>query len=118
MKKEVEFVNSRYYPNGYNRGQALQSVGKGWESLVNMIFDKVQTYAPGIIITQVKEKWGGLRVYSTPYVEDFDTFLHIIEKKSFTVCELCGNDAHLRGGNYYQTLCDEHADGREPISPF
>jgi len=118
MKKEVEFVPGLYYGRGYNREQALQSVGKGWASLVNEIFDKVETHTTPFIIIQVKEKWGGLRVYSTPYDDHLNQFLIEVEKKSFTICEECGKDGQLRKGSWYRTLCNEHADGREAISPF
>lgn len=106
------------YYKGYNREQALESVGPGWATLVNTIFDKVQTYTPGIIISQVKEKYGGLRVYCESYNEEFNMFLIEVEKASFFVCEKCGATGKLRGGSWYQTLCDEHANGRTPIKPF
>lgn len=118
MQKEEVFLPGSLYSRGYSREQALQSVGSGWAGLIHIIFDKVQTYTPGIRIFQVKEKYGGLRVYCDPYVEDFDKFLIDIEKKSFTVCEECGKPGQLRGGSWYRTLCDEHADGRKAINPF
>lgn len=118
MKREEVFLPSYVYYKGYTREGALVSVGAGWANLINIVFDKVQTYTPGIVIHQVKEKWGGLRIYCGPCPEDFDKFLMEIERKSFTVCEDCGKPGQLRGGGWYKTLCDEHANGREPINPF
>lgn len=103
---------------GYDRELALASVGKGWADLINAVFSKAQSYSPGIRIIQVKEKWGGLRIYCDPYVEDFEKMVREVEKKSFTICEECGKPAKLRDGSWYKTLCDEHANGREPIEPF
>lgn len=118
MKREEVFLPGRVYYKGYNREGALSSVGEGWAELINTVFNKVQTYTPGIIVHQVKEKFGGLRIYCDPYVEDFENFLIEIEKKSFTICETCGKAGQLRSGGWYKTLCDEHANGREPIEPF
>ena len=118
MKKETECVPSQVHSNGYTRADALLSVGTGWASLINEIFDKMESHAISVTIVQVKEKYGGLRVYSIPYDEDFDKFLIEIEKRSFTICEDCGKTGQLRKGGWYRTLCDEHAEGREAISPF
>ena len=41
-----------------------------------------------------------------------------IQKKSFTVCETCGNLGSLRNKDRYITLCDDHADGADAIEPF
>lgn len=122
MKKEKEFIPGEVYYKGYNLEQALQSVGAGWAGLLREIFDKMETLGTHMVIYQVKEKYGGLRVYSGAINDEFDKFLMDIERKSFTICELCGADAALRRplGNtgWYQTLCDVHANGREPITPF
>lgn len=117
MKKEIEFIPGSFYSKGYNREQALQSVGSGWASLIHKVFDEHQKY-PHIIIDTVKEKYGGLRVYTTPMHENFDNFIVDIERESFTICEICGETGNLRSGGWYQTLCDTHANGREPITPF
>ena len=118
MKSDPLFKPGHFYSIGYNRDQALMSVGTGWASLVNEIFDKIEHSEIPIIVDQVKEKWGGLRVYTTPYIEEFEKFLTDLEKKSFTVCEVCGQTAKLRTGNWYRTRCDEHADGQPSINPF
>lgn len=116
MKKEMEFVPGKFYSKGYTRDQALASVGRGWLHLIHRIFDEHQKY-PHIIIDQVKEKWGGLRVYTSPMHEDFDKFVIGVEHESFHICVECGKDGHLRGDGWYTTLCDEHANGRPIIKP-
>lgn len=118
MRKPDVFVPGAVYHSGYTREGALASTGKGWADLINAVFNKAQSYSPGIRIIQVKEKWGGLRIYCDPYVEDFEKMLREVEKKSFTICEECGKPANLRDGGWYKTLCDEHANGRKPINPF
>ena len=118
MKIDDNFRTGQFYSKGYNREQALQSVGTGWHGLVNQIFDKWETLDEIVVIDQVKEKWGGLRIYTAPRHEEFENFLIEMERKSFTICEECGNDGKLRTGWCYKTLCDEHAEGRKAIKPF
>ena len=103
---------------GYTRQMALDSVGDGWASLVNKVFEKLETLIGNVKVIQVKEKFGGLRVYTDVFNEDLDKFIIEVERESFTICEECGKSGHLRDGGWYKTLCDEHANGRKPINPF
>jgi hypothetical protein len=115
--KDDKFVPGGFYLKGYNREQALQSVGHGWARLIHKVFDKLEEY-PNIIIDTVKEKWGGLRVYTSPMHEDFDKFILGLETESYNICETCGEVGTLRGGGWYKTLCDTHANNRPVINPF
>ena len=117
MKKEAEFRPGCFYLKGYDREQALESVGHGWARLIHKIFDRLEEY-PNIIIDTVKEKWGGLRVYTSPMHEDFDKFILGLETESYNICETCGEVGTLRGGGWYKTLCDTHANNRPVINPF
>jgi hypothetical protein len=67
---------------------------------------------------QVKEKFGGLRIYTDVYDEEVDKVLMSLEIDSFNICEVCGDAGKLRGGSWYRTLCEDHADGKESIEPF
>ena len=118
MKDKPTFSPATFYPLGYNRAQALESVGTGWHGLVNKAFDKLESINDIIIvIDQVKEKYGGLRIYSSPMHEEFDKFIIELETESYKICEICGEPGQLRGG-WYRTLCDMHANGRPAINPF
>jgi hypothetical protein len=124
IKKEIRAPGFVVYEDGgYDRDLAKQSVGEGWSGLIDAIFNKRDELNINTKIVQVKEKWGGLRVYTGAFYDDaahneFDKFLIEMEKQSFTICETCGNPGKLRSGGWYRTLCDEHANGREPINPF
>ena len=100
-----------------NREAALNSVGSGWASLVNKAYDYLAQH-PNVTVVQVKEKFGGLRIYTDVYDEEIDNFIISLEKESFEVCEECGERGNLRAGSWYRTLCDLHANGREIIQPF
>lgn len=108
------FVNYK----GYIRKEALESVGSGWSILINEVFDVLETIKGTVKIVQVKEKFGGLRIYTDVLNKELDTVIQKVGRESFTICEECGNVGKLRDGGWYRTLCDEHAGGREPINPF
>jgi hypothetical protein len=119
MKKELVFSPATFYPPGYTREQALGSVGVGWHGLINKAFDKLESIKDIIIvIDQVKEKYGGLRIYTSCLHEEFDKFILELETESYKICEKCGEPGKLRGGGWYITACDAHASSRPPISPF
>ena len=99
------------------REQALNCVGAGWAALINKAYDYLSE-RPNIIVVQVKEKYGGLRIYTDAYDEEVDKVLMLLEIDSFNICEVCGAAGKLRGGSWYRTLCEEHADGKEAIEPF
>jgi hypothetical protein len=102
---------------GISREYALSCVGDGWAQLVNKAYDYLINY-PTVKIVQVKEKFGGLRIYTDWYVPELDQYICSLETESLYTCELCGNTGCLRGGGWYRTLCDVHAEGKSAISPF
>jgi len=91
---------------GITREEAKESIGKGWATLIDNIYDNLreETY-----VMQVKEKFGGLRFYvggATP--EEFDV-IDKAEEDSYTICEECGKPGILREDlGWILTLCDEH----------
>jgi hypothetical protein len=119
MKDIPKFSPASFYSLGYTREQALASVDIGWHTLVNKAFDKLASITDIIIlIDQVKEKYGGLRIYSSPMHDEFDKFILALETESYKLCEICGDAGSLRGSGWYKTLCDAHANNRPTITPF
>lgn len=107
--------------DGYTREDALVSVGPGWGSLITVIFDRID-YAQrnpqhdfegwgSIVIHTVKEKFGGLRVYTTGSNSGFvDGFIDAVGALSLHICENCGRPGELRTNRaWHQTLCDQCA---------
>jgi hypothetical protein len=93
---------------GYDRSLALQSVGSGWASLINELFDFIDNNKiKNVKIIQVKEKWGGLRVYTDFINTSLQKKIHELELRSFSVCEVTGDPGRLRNCNgWYRTLSD------------
>jgi hypothetical protein len=105
--------NSSKYPTtvvyeGYDKKLALESVGKGWASLIEEVFAFMEQHKIERRIIQVKEKWGGLRIYTDLIHEEFDKKIFEVEKRSFQVCEVSGSTGRLRNCNgWFRTLSDE-----------
>lgn len=100
----MNFVNYK----GYTRENGLTSVGAGWAPLVNRVFDKLETIKGNVKIIQVKEKYGGLRIYTDYSNEELDEVIYDAEHESLEICEQCGQPGKLRGKSWYYTACDDH----------
>lgn len=86
--------------------QALGRVGPGWATLVRTAFELLHEYD----IVTVKEKFGGLRVYTdTPMTNQLFIECTNLEDASFTICEQCGAPGQLRERRWRKTLCDDCA---------
>lgn len=96
--------------------EAVSSVGRGWESLVRRVYNAREGIGTPVGIIDVKEKWGGLRIYTDYYDEQLDPIIIEVGNQSFTMCEECGSPAGLvQKGTWYQTRCDEHRGEWEPV---
>lgn len=104
----------------YSEDEAVSQVGDGWKPLVRKIYAEANRLGISPDITTVKEKFGGLRVYTDQYNQEFDAAIIAIEKESFSVCEECGSGGHLRSnGGVYKTYCDMHSKGYPIVyNPF
>ena len=110
----MSFVNYK----GYTREMALTSVGKGWASLINRVFDALENIKGSVKVVQVKEKYAGLRVYTDYMNEELDAVIGWAERESFKMCEECGQPGKVRGKGWYYTSCDVHAKNDDPPHKF
>ena len=109
MEKVKEPTEVIEFDGGYDRTLAKESVGAGWASLIDEIFDKMATMTNPPLIVQVKEKFAGLRVYTDRYVPELEDVIQEAGKKSFKICQTCGKPGKTRGSRWHYTSCDEHA---------
>lgn len=91
--------------------QIFRECGGGWEQLILPILEEAD--AASATITQVKEKFGCLRVYFDPGQADCDKLEDLIdaaELASAATCEMCGGvGCRMSKGGWMKTLCKEHA---------
>ena len=55
---------------------------------------------------QIKEKYGGLRIYFTGGDDYVNGIVSMAEEYSYKVCEVCGNAGKPNKGGWITTLCD------------
>lgn len=89
----------------------------GWYDLINNvchaidqheknIFTKNNTDYEPVKFTQVKEKFGGLRIYYTGGDDFVEGLVYMAESFSYNICEVCGNKGKVNKGSWVATLCD------------
>jgi hypothetical protein len=72
--------------------------GEGWYSLIKPILNYIEDYnkdktieSDKIEILQIKEKFGGLRIYVNFHTPELFEMIEKAESESYNVCELCGS---------------------------
>lgn len=86
--------------------------GAGWYPLIFEMLDEIQAVIDkeGISdfeVLEIKEKYGGLRVYVTHFIDEVADIIDAYEKKSLHVCELCGMKGRARWiKGWLTTVCD------------
>lgn len=89
-------------------------VGPGWRPIVRAAVHILTRN--GATITQVKEKFGGLRIYFHPgdSSESLDHIVDSAETLAGALCEECGEPGICRRDlPWLKTLCDEHYEERK-----
>jgi hypothetical protein len=84
------------------------SVGDGWAPLLWDLFTKISLNSPGVQLTQVKEKFGGLRVYVNWVNDEVYGLINEAEQRSYLICEDCGTEGNVKceaTGHLVVTLC-------------
>ena len=57
---------------------------------------------------QIKEKFGGLRVYYSGGDDYVRGAIALAEEMSYKICEVCGNKGYPSKNGWIMTLCDAH----------
>lgn len=82
---------------------------EGWYPLIQKLIEDLIELGWDKQITQVKEKFGGLRFYINSGSNDIHNRISEAEKESYRVCETCGKEGTLRNDiGWWRTLCEEH----------
>ena len=108
MRQELQTKLYEDYPQLL---QTTLAIGDGWYEILRKTCQDIMATSPqsDYRFVQIKEKFGGLRIYTDPYVEDLQGFIKEAESKSFKTCEKCGDTetAMIRGKGWIQTLCEK-----------
>lgn len=94
-------------------------VASGWGPIVEKCANDLLALGWDGTITQVKEKFGGLRFYAENVPEGGYDIIDAAEAASVKACELCGKPGAINTDGWMLTLCSECVveQGREPNDP-
>ena len=87
--------------------------GDGWFELITETLSAIESHCANVgstlpQITQIKEKFGKLRIYFTPWDDGIGSLLDAAEHKSATICERCGRPGKLVGQPFPHSTCGNH----------
>ena len=120
-------IDYKKYPLIFADTEQYIECGNGWYDLLDAMFECIQkdlekTPRPNFKITQIKEKFGILRIYienSNQYIDKI-----ILQAKSMSehICETCGEYGQLRDSSYWKKVrCNDcerkHFATQQPLSP-
>jgi hypothetical protein len=89
---------------GLTKKQALRMVGDGWSVLVADAFANLRNEA---YITDIKEKYGTLRINLIGADDELYDKIEALEEQSSHICEVCGGSGETRTDRgWLKTLCD------------
>lgn len=87
-------------------------IGDGWFDIVYGMALDIEAVMGDCIIycTQIKEKFGELRVYVSAHHDDIQEIIDRAAVESRVICEICGATGKRRTlGNLMKTVCDNHS---------
>lgn len=117
--KELEDLRKKYpFLNDVRSNSCYAYFGfecnNGWYDIVDELCGKIQKYidensVENLYVAQIKEKFGGLRFYVAGGDSAIHGFIAEAERKSFTTCEMCGEEGKNRDlDGWLMTLCERH----------
>jgi hypothetical protein len=90
--------------------------GPGWHPLIKDALTKIEALGNAKrAVLQVKEKFGGLRIYLSLDIDETDAIIKAAEQEAWRTCEECGSkeNVELRGGGWLRTLCNPCEEKRK-----
>jgi len=104
----IALIYAPMWEEGWPRDLA---VGDGWLPLLGRLGEQLREITPMPRLLQVKEKFGGARIYTEgPPVPEVEALIRAAEEEAARTCENCGQPGVLRVRNYwYRTLCADDA---------
>jgi hypothetical protein len=84
--------------------KTIESTKRIFEDKPEQIKEELEYYP--VKFDQIKEKFGGLRVYFTGGDDYVEGVIGMAEEYSYKVCEVCGNSGKPNKGGWITTLCD------------
>ncbi|KAJ7606568.1 hypothetical protein DFH06DRAFT_1251066 [Mycena polygramma] len=111
MRKELQRRLQADYPTLFEEGCNCDRVGDGWEPILRRLCADLH-HNKTVNFVQIKEKFGGLRVYTDTWDTEVEKRLDEAEDESFLTCEDCGKDGRLASteSGWQFTACQDCLD--------
>lgn len=95
--------------------------GDGWYDLLEPVIAWINDFNEKnqnsrIHISQIKEKYGTLRFYTSTSFDELDKLIDEAENKSEVTCETCGQPGKMRGKGWYYVSCEKHTSEKDKIT--
>ena len=108
--KKKEFLKAWLAENGVTWPECGFDVGEGWKPVVLHALMEMLEAGWGGKLDQVKEKFGGLRIYFSCESDQYKVLSEIVTKAEITcskLCESCGNPHNIKYLTWNQALCED-----------
>ena len=86
----------------------------GWYDILSSVCYRIKHYEKNkksdyypVTFDQIKEKWGGLRIYNSGGDDYVDGLITMAEEISYKICERCGCPGSPNKQGWIMTLCDK-----------
>lgn len=86
--------------------------GDGWYTIIEEVCRAVADSGEHVVWTQIKEKYGGLRMYHSGGGDFIEGVVRMAEHMSYRTCERCGSPGGPNEAGWIMTLCDRCQGGR------
>jgi hypothetical protein len=109
---------------GRDLATGCPSVEDGWRAIVETASARIAVAVDGypagsLTITQIKQKYGGLRIYTDSHglpddvLEKVEDAIDLAEARADCTCERCGDEGSLHDdAGWLITRCELHAQGK------
>src|SRR5262245_15437688 len=90
-------------------------VGDGWGPILHDLHIKLLELDPDYHVDQIKEKFGGLRVYLRNEPDVVLETIRVAERRALKTCEYCGTQENVTTAgtpHWIKTLCDTCRESR------
>lgn len=113
------------FPLMFKQNYGGFAVGPGWWPIIESLSENIQNYIDfknrqknsegcvQVVVSQVKEKFGGLRFYYDGGDDHIDGMVRMAEAWAEHSCEECGAPGKRRNGSWLRTVCDFHVVERQ-----
>ncbi len=111
-----EELNRKYGWMGGRHGLTFEH-GGGWRFLIGDLLQRIAATLTDeekqdFQVTQIKEKYGTLRLHSYAGSDRIDALVDAAEQASEITCDVCAARGRIRNDGWVSVRCDEHVAWR------